>query len=250
MLRLGIAFKDGEQIQALPGGEEQVVGFFDDGADVGLIEVAIDVIQADQHHEVKRDGRTAKQGEDFPAVEVMEGVDGFLADERMTFGLQKNPQAAIGFLDCGDCPVGWNLLDVSGVEILQDRGERLFVVLAIPLQYGEVFAELNMLDAEHGDGIGAKMVANEIKSLFDVRGGHDRFGQNQKVQFLEVAGTFGDHLENRADLLPFVPGVGQLAGILSKSHMIGDLAHHAMLVMSQGEFDIDLLFDNFEHGDQ
>jgi hypothetical protein len=32
--------------------------------------------------------------------------------------------------------------------------------------------------------------------------------------------------------------------------MIGDLAHHAMLVMSQGEFDIDLLFDNFEHGDQ
>ena len=126
---------------------------------------------------LKPTGDAAEQREDLAPVEVVEGVEGLLADEGVALGREKTRSRPSALLDRRHRPVDRHLLDVAGVEVGEDRCEHLGVVGPEAFEEAAVFGEADMLDAEHGDGVGAEALVDELQGLDDVRGRHGRLGE-------------------------------------------------------------------------
>ena len=66
----------------------------DDLLDVGRIEIPVEVVEADQCHEIEAGRPAPEEVEMAPPVEIMKLVKEFLAVERMGFCFEKNPEFA------------------------------------------------------------------------------------------------------------------------------------------------------------
>ncbi len=95
MLGFGVAFDDSQQVEMLAGIEIKLVGFFNNCADVGVVDIAVSIIKTDQGHEVKTASLATKQREYFSSVKVVVTVEIFFTNKRVALGFEEDPQAAI-----------------------------------------------------------------------------------------------------------------------------------------------------------
>jgi hypothetical protein len=162
MLGLGIALDDGEQVKALPGLKEELVGALDNRADIRAVQIAVDVIETDEGHEIEAGRPAAEEGENLAPIEIVKGVDRLLSEEGMTLGFEKDPQSAARLLDRNHAPVDRNIADFAGIEIGQDRSQRLSIVFRPAFKQTPVIGQVQMLNAEDGHSIFPEALRNKV----------------------------------------------------------------------------------------
>ena len=161
MLGLGVTFDHRQQVEALPGLKEKFIGAFDDRIDIRAVQIPVDVIEADQGHEVETGRPATKEGKDLAAIKIMKGIDRLFAEEGVTLGFKKDPQATARFLDRNHAPVDRNIPDLAGIEVGQNRSQCFAVILDPAFEQAPVVRQAEMLNPEDGHGIGPESFANE-----------------------------------------------------------------------------------------
>ena len=248
VLRFRIAFEDTEQVEALPGLVKQVVALLNYRGDVRLVKITINVIEADQRHEIKTGRLATDQRENFTTIEIVERIDRLLTEKGVALGLDENPQVIFGFLNDRQATVDRNSVDVTGGLILFRRGQSFGIVDGELLKQADVGEQVNVLDTDDGNRVGRKLVIDEVKHFRQRLVRQSRLRKDQEVLLAQVAFTRCHQFKNRPDLLPLGRRISQLAGIIFLFQLVGDLTNHAMQVMPMRELKLYLFFDNLEHG--
>ena len=138
---------------------------------VGRVEVAIQIIKADDGHKVKT-GRTAAKQVEMPAtIQIMKLIDVLLTVERVALGLKKHPQAAICFLYGNAAPVDRHIQHITGINIMINQRNRFAVILAEPFQQGTIPAKADMLNTEHRYCVWTKTLLNCRQHIIKTGGG-------------------------------------------------------------------------------
>lgn len=236
MFRFMVAFEHAEQIEALPGLEKQVVGLFDDHGNIRTVKIAVNVIETDQRHEVEPGRLAVEQGKYFPPVKIVKGVNRLFTEERMAFGLDENPQGAVRLLDDGQTAVDRNTVDFTRILVFQDTLQCLGVVRGIFFQQIDIGEQIDMLDTDHDNAVGGEVLPDKFEQI-----GHGPVGQGclrkqQEVEFAQAALGLADQLEDGENFFPLFNGVDQFIGVVFQSQSIGDLADHAVVMMSPWKF--------------
>ena len=209
------------------------------------MQVPVDVIEADQGHEVKGRVLAGKEEKRFSAVQVEKVVNSFLPCEGVRLGCQKTPDSSLAFLDHGNTHVN-RFGAIVTIILIAEEIHDIRIVRYVAVQHLAELLERDVFHTEDHHSIVGKLCRDHLEYFVHCVEGYGTFWQENEMEFFITGQTAGNPKDRHCPcgLLSYIFYLEKPAFQAKPCRYLGD---EGVYPLSGGKIKVHCMFNDPHH---